>query len=38
MLAGFAGLDFAGTLGDLRYGPVGRLALLATADAGNEVG
>ncbi len=31
-------LDFGGTLEDLRYGPEGRLALLATVDAGKEVG
>jgi dipeptidyl aminopeptidase/acylaminoacyl peptidase len=31
-------LDFAGTIGDLRYGPDGRLAVLATAGAGKEVG
>jgi dipeptidyl aminopeptidase/acylaminoacyl peptidase len=31
-------LDFEGTLGELRYSPEGRLAMLATADAGKEVG
>lgn len=31
-------LDFAGTLRDLRYAPDGRLAVLATANAGKEVG
>jgi dipeptidyl aminopeptidase/acylaminoacyl peptidase len=31
-------LDFSGTLGELRYGPDGRLAVLATANAAKEVG
>jgi len=31
-------LEFSGTLIDLRYGPDGRLAMLATADANKEVG
>jgi dipeptidyl aminopeptidase/acylaminoacyl peptidase len=31
-------LDFGGTIGDLRYGADGRLAMLATADAAKEVG
>jgi dipeptidyl aminopeptidase/acylaminoacyl peptidase len=30
--------DFNGTIADLRYGPDGRLAMLATADAVKEVG
>ena len=31
-------LDFSGTIEDLRYGPEGRLAMLATANALKEVG
>jgi len=31
-------VDFNGTIDDLRYGPDGRLAMLATADAVKEVG
>ena len=31
-------LDFSGTLDDLRYGPDGRLAMLATENANKEVG
>ena len=31
-------LDFSGTIEDLKYGPDGRLALLATEDATKEVG
>ncbi len=31
-------LEFGGTLEDLRYGPDGRLAMLATADAVKEIG
>ena len=31
-------LEFSGTIGELRYGTDGRLAMLATADAAKEVG
>jgi len=31
-------VEFSGTIGALRYGPDGRLAMLATAEAGKEVG
>jgi dipeptidyl aminopeptidase/acylaminoacyl peptidase len=31
-------MDFSGTIGELRYGADGRLAMLATADAAKEVG